>query len=40
LASTGQATRLKCSINPIGEDTIKVFHAMNMRPAVLDQLRD
>jgi hypothetical protein len=26
--------------NPIGEDTIKVFHAMNMRPAVLDQLRD
>ncbi|GHV75428.1 hypothetical protein AGMMS49942_02490 [Spirochaetia bacterium] len=26
--------------NPIGEDTIKVFHAMDMRPGALAQLRD
>jgi hypothetical protein len=26
--------------NPIGEDTIKVFHAMGMRAGVLEQLRD
>jgi hypothetical protein len=26
--------------NPIDEDTIKVFHAMGMRPGVLEQLRD
>ncbi|GHV94492.1 hypothetical protein AGMMS50293_08120 [Spirochaetia bacterium] len=26
--------------NPIDEDTIKVFHAMDMRPGVLTQLRD
>jgi hypothetical protein len=25
--------------NPIGEDMIKVFHAMAMRPGVLEQLR-
>jgi len=25
--------------NPIGEDTIKVFHAMNCRDGVIDQLR-
>jgi hypothetical protein len=26
--------------NPIGEDTIKVFHAMALRPGVLERLRD
>jgi hypothetical protein len=26
--------------NPIGEDTIKVFHAMSMRAGVLEQIRD
>jgi hypothetical protein len=26
--------------NPIGENTIKVFHAMGMRAGVLEQLRD
>ena len=26
--------------NPIGEDTIKVFHAMSMRAGVLEQLRN
>jgi hypothetical protein len=26
--------------NPIGEDTIKVFHAMGMRAGALEQLRD
>ncbi|GHV69899.1 hypothetical protein AGMMS49928_14750 [Spirochaetia bacterium] len=26
--------------NPIGEDTIKIFHAMGMRPGVFAQLRD
>jgi hypothetical protein len=25
--------------NPIGEDTIKVFHAMGMRPGALEELR-
>jgi hypothetical protein len=26
--------------NPIGEDAIKVFHAMSMRPGVLERFRD
>jgi hypothetical protein len=26
--------------NPIGEDAIKVFHAMAVRPGVLEQLQD
>ena len=33
------ANPIEVFYNPIGEDTIKIFHAMNSRDEVIDQIR-